>query len=194
MEPKMDMYKLEAIASKTTVAIIGRRGSGKTTLTKKILEFTKGNVLIFTEHGDTYANFEPGRSVTVYDLDPKKIELNVFKAQSKDNSQPLVVVLDDWIHEEGKLREVVCKILMNAKALNLTIILNLPYILGLHPALMDNIRVFFLIGGIDRGMEYIIEDPPEQYDAVLKDIYTSVVRDTRRPRREVYYYKVPYQE
>jgi energy-coupling factor transporter ATP-binding protein EcfA2 len=141
--PKFDI----SLCSKKTIMIIGKRGMGKTTLIKNILNnATSANddIIIITpsvkftgEYGmykDVYEN--------VSDILPT-ISKNAMVTTI--NTNPCSIVLEDAMRDTTLTEDVHFRnIIFNSRHFNIQVIISMQYALGLSPALRGNIDYVFI--------------------------------------------------
>ena len=170
---KSDQYEfrkfdLNSIACGSLVVNVGKRGSGKSYLTKNILyHFRKRipHVVVFSSSEDCngfYSDFVPPAFIHT-ELDLNVLQ-SIFDAQSKviaDNrayckkkkvkykehtfQDNLLIIIDDFMHDSKKFTSTIMKnIAFNGRHCNITFLFNIQYVMLLPPQYRSQTDICFM--------------------------------------------------
>jgi len=160
--------KLETIKPGSLIVNVGKRGSGKTLLTRNLLYELRDKVkliVVFSSTEDVngfYKDFVPDAFIHT-DLDMNRLK-NIYEEQkavvaanrerAKRKKVPyrdhtyddnLVVIIDDFMHKKQMFKtEVMKDIAFNGRHCNITFLFNIQYAMVLPPEYRSQIDVCFM--------------------------------------------------
>lgn len=164
MKLNLEEFKISSLKDNTVIVIIGRRGSGKSVLTREILWHKKhlpiGTVISPTEEASPFfSEFIPkifihskythelGVSVMARQLlVTKKARKEIKKNKTTDINPMAFLVMDDCLAtaKSWNKDDAILQIFMNGRHYKLTYILTMQHALGIPPALRTNLDYVFI--------------------------------------------------
>lgn len=155
-------FNIKSIKDNSVIALIGKRETGKSFLTKDLLyhkrDFPVGVVISATENANSfYSNFIP--KVFIHDEYKQSIVKNVLKCQEKSVKKKhqcnqigqsydsrCFLILDDCLYDAKWGRDTeIRRIFMNGRHYDVLFILTMQYPLGILPNLRTNIDYTFIL-------------------------------------------------
>jgi protein-tyrosine phosphatase len=125
--------------------IIGKRGTGKTTLIKDLLiKTSRKNIYVFSESGNGFYGENFPEAVIYNEFYETVLESLIDVQRNSSKKLPITIVFDDIIYSiKSRNSKVFKELLMNGRHNNITLILSLQYCMGLSPDLRSNIDYVF---------------------------------------------------
>lgn len=161
---KIKEFKLKYIKENAAIAMIAKRGSGKSWVCRDIIKTQKnipgGMIISPTDKMSSfYGDFFPELYIH-YEFDPKLIssllyrqELMIEKAKEKEKKGKKLdprafLLMDDCMSKKSSWvkDDTISEIFMNGRHYKLTYMLTMQYSLGISPELRSNFDYIFLLG------------------------------------------------
>lgn len=139
----LKQFSLRKIKAGHVICIIGRRGTGKTTLVEDLLH-AKRKIPTATLFGGRYDLGKHFPSTFVLDRYEPEVVRSII-ARSKKTLEPTLVVFDDCMYAKGSFHrdDNFREILMNGRHYNITLIITMQYCMDLHPSLRSQFDFVF---------------------------------------------------
>lgn len=156
VSPKLNLNKLnldEDFCENPAIVIIGKRGSGKTTLIINLIQHFNSdadveNVLIFCptdKHQSKYSKLTD----TVYDAYDSELLSQILQERQHNPAklkEKLLIVFDDCIQQSFLTKDqYIQELLYNGRHYNISFILSLQYSMGFSPGIRCNFDYIFLL-------------------------------------------------
>lgn len=161
---KIKKFKMESLKKNPAIAMIAKRGSGKSWICRDIIKQIKdipGGIIISPtdKMSSFYSDFFPDLFIH-YDYDPKLIsgllyrqEIMIEKAKEKKKEGKKLdprafLLMDDCMSKKASWAkdDTISEIFMNGRHYQLTFMLTMQYSLGISPELRSNFDYIFLLG------------------------------------------------
>jgi predicted AAA+ superfamily ATPase len=147
-------FNLREIKKCSHILIIGKRGSGKSELVKRIYENFKNKVknsIVICPTEKFNNDYKKLNNFIIHDCYNNNIMESIIDNQSeriKNNDQSeIFICLDDCLNSKIDLMKdpLTRELLLNGRNYNITYVLTLQYILGTSPELINNFDYIFLL-------------------------------------------------
>jgi len=161
---KISKFDIKSMPENVTIAMIAKRASGKSYLTKEIL-YHKRDIPLTIAISKTeklnkfYADFIP--DIYIYDEYDNTILNNIYRRQSlmsEDNEQKIkdgknikdprtMLIMDDCMSSKGSWvkEQPIAELFFNGRHHNLSFILTMQFPLGIPPEMRSNFDYIFLL-------------------------------------------------
>jgi energy-coupling factor transporter ATP-binding protein EcfA2 len=159
MELRLKKFDLSRIKDDKIVVLVGKRGTGKSALTKSIMahhnDIPLGVVVSPTETANKFfSSFVP--DVFIHDAYTPKLIANLVERQKKVSEQAAItpgsvdprafLVLDDCMYDTKWTKDENIRFsFMNGRHIKLFFIITQQYVLGLGPQLRTNVDFVFIL-------------------------------------------------
>jgi hypothetical protein len=209
---KVNRFPVDSMKANRIILIVGKRGTGKSTLLKDILYHLRKSVdtgFAMSPTADTVAMFEDcfpySHIYDEYSLDAVKSIMECAAAlKEQGKTRKLVLAIDDCMFDKGIMKtKEMREIHMNGRHLNLCFVNSVQYVMDLGPDLRTQIDYVFalkenVIANRQRLHKYFfgVFEKYDQFSAVMDkctDNHECLVLDNTQPTNKIedsiFYYK-----